>query len=165
MLIPSDSIPTKRLCILDVGARSKETVLLRIDELGIFHAPLARVEFRGNGSRGHRLVGPIIDSRIDGPLLRATQRGRSAADWLVQGPDGTVLIDVRVSLRTDDGASLQMTYRGRADWSEGIGSDTVRAAFVFETEDPRYRWLCSRMVVGVGQVEPTHGQYSLALLE
>lgn len=97
-------------------------------------------------------------------MLRAKQEGTSAADWLLQGPDETVLIDVRVSMRTDDGAALQIAYSGRAHWPDGVGSGAVRAAFVFETDAPEYRWLCSRMVVGVGSVEQTHGSYSLAIL-
>ncbi|GAA1541934.1 hypothetical protein HD600_000861 [Microbacterium ginsengiterrae] len=137
---------------------------MRIEPFGTFRAPLSRVEFRGDASRGHRLVGPIVGATIDGPLLRATQNGTSAADWLLQGPDGTVFIDVRISMRTDDGAPLQITYSGRADWPDGVGSGPVRAAFVFETDAPQYRWLCSRMVVGVGSVEQTHGSYSLAML-
>lgn len=137
---------------------------MQSEPFGTFHAPLSKVEFRGDTSRGHRLVGPIVGSRIEGPLLRATQEGTSAADWLLQGPDATVLIDVRVSMRTDDGAPLQVTYRGRAHWPDGIGSGPVRAAFVFETDAPQYQWLCSRMVVGVGAVEQTHGLYSLEML-
>ncbi|MGB4135750.1 MAG: DUF3237 domain-containing protein [Microbacterium sp.] len=138
---------------------------MRSQPFGVFRAPLARVEFRGDASRGHRLVGPIVGGRIEGPLLNATQVGTSAADWLIQGPDGTVIVDVRVSLRTDDGAAIQVAYGGRADWSGGIGSGPVFSAFVFDTDDERYRWLCSRIVVGVGAVAPTHGSYTLELLD
>ena len=137
---------------------------MRIEPFGTFHAPLSRVEFRGDTPRGHRIVGPIRGSRLEGPLLQATQVGASAADWLVQGPDGTVLVDVRVSLQTDDGALLQLAYQGRANWAGGVGSRDVFAAFAFDTDDPRYRWLCARMVVGVGKVQETHGSYSLGLL-
>lgn len=137
---------------------------MRIEPFGVFHAPLARVEFRGDAARGHRLVGPIVDSRIDAPQLRAGQVGTSAADWLLWGPGGTVFIDVRVSMRTDDGASLQIAYSGRAHWPDGIGSGAVRAAFAVETDAPQYRWLCSRLLVGVGSVDRSSGQYALALV-
>jgi len=123
------------------------------------------VEFRGDVSRGHRLVGPIVGSSIEGPQLRARQVGTSAADWLLQGPEGSVLIDVRVSMLTDDGAALQITYGGRAHWPDGVGSGPVRAAFYFETSAPQYQWLCGRMVVGVGAVEQTHGEYTLGILQ
>ena len=137
---------------------------MRTEPFGTLHAPLARVEFRGDAPMGHRLVGPIVGARIDGPRLRATQEGTSGADWLIQAPDGTVIVDVRLSLRTDDGAPLQLAYCGRADWSGGIGSGAVSSAFAFDTDDERYSWLCSRLVVGRGVVEPDRGTYELALL-
>lgn len=132
---------------------------------GTFHAPLARVEFLGTTPRGHRLIGPLVGARLDGPVLAATQRGTSAADWLLRGPDGTTVIDVRIAMRTDDGAHLYITYDGRADWSGGIGSGPVYSAFRFDTDDPRYRWLTRRLVVGRGQVCEDHGEYALFLLD
>lgn len=137
---------------------------MRTEPFGTLEAPLARVEFRGDAARGHRLVGPIVGARIDGPHLAATQEGRSGADWLIMGGDGTVIVDVRLSLRTDDGAALQLAYSGRADWNDGIGSGPVFSAFRFDSDDARYRWLSTRLIVGRGTVEPTRGSYSLDLL-
>lgn len=128
-------------------------------------APLSKVEYRGDGPRGHRLVGPIAGARLEGEMLNATQRGTSSADWLLQGPDGTIVVDVRMSVRTDDGAFLQITYGGRANWADGIGSGPVFSAFTFETDDDRYTWLTRRLVVGRGLVSPEHGIYSLFLLD
>ena len=132
---------------------------------GTFTAPLARVEFVGTTPLGRRLIGPIVGGRIEGPVLNATQRGTSAADWLLRGPDGTTVIDVRMALRTDDGAFLYLSYSGRADWSGGVGSGPVYSAFRFDTDDERYRWLTSRLVVGRGQVGEDHGEYDLQLLD
>lgn len=137
---------------------------MRATPFGTMRAPLARVEFRGDGPCGHRLVGPIDGATIDSPFLQARQVGKSSADWLLLGPDGTVTIDVRLSLRTSDDAFIQVTYDGRADWSDGVGSGPVFSAFRFDTSDERYRWLCSRIVVGRGIVDPTTGVYELALL-
>ncbi len=132
---------------------------------GTFTAPLARVEFVGTTPLGRRLIGPIVGARLEGPHLAATQRGTSAADWLLRGPDGTTLVDVRIAMRTDDGAFLYISYAGRADWSGGIGSGPVYSAFRFDTEDPRYRWLNRRLVAGRGMVFEDHGEYDLFLLD
>ncbi|KQY56150.1 hypothetical protein ASD11_16950 [Aeromicrobium sp. Root495] len=132
---------------------------------GTFTAPLAKVELRADGPRGHRLVGPIVGGRFEGPHLNADQRGTSAADWLLWGPDGTVVVDVRISLRTDDGAFIQVTYDGKADWSDGVGSGPVYSAFRFDTSDERYSWLTGRLVVGRAEVGPTQGVYTLSLLD
>lgn len=135
-----------------------------LQPFGTFTAPLNRVEFVGSTPRGRRMVGPIVDARLEGPHVSASQRGTSAADWLLTAPDGSTVIDVRISLRTDDGAFIQVTYSGRADWSGGVGSGPVHSAFRFDTEDSRYRWLNSRLVLGKGQVELDHGAYDLFLL-
>ncbi|KRF00978.1 hypothetical protein ASG88_11305 [Nocardioides sp. Soil777] len=137
---------------------------MQLQPFGTFTAPLGRVEFVGDTPRGRRLIGPIVGARIDGEHLRADQRGTSAADWLLTGPDGATVIDVRISFRCDDGAFVQIAYTGRADWAGGVGSGPVYSAFRFETEDERYRWLHSRIVVGKGQVHPDHGTYDLFLL-
>lgn len=138
---------------------------MQIEPFGTFTAPLSKVEMRGDGPRGHRLVGPITEGRFEGPRFTADQRGTSAADWLLMGPDGTVVVDVRISLRTHDGAFVQVTYDGRADWSGGIGSGPVYSAFRFDTDDERYAWLTGRLVVGRAQVGPTQGVYTLSLLD
>lgn len=135
-----------------------------LEPFGTFRAPLNPVEFVGSTPRGRRLVGPIDGARLEGPLLAASQRGKSGADWLRTGPDGTTLIDVRISLRSDDGAFLQVSYTGRADWATGVGGGPVYSAFRFDTEDDRYRWLNSRLVIGKGEVQLDHGAYDLFLL-
>ena len=138
---------------------------MRLTPFATYTAPLAKVEMRGDGPRGHRLVGPIVGARMEGEGFAASQRGTSSADWLLQGPDGTIVVDVRLSLRTDDGAFVQVTYGGRADWSEGIGSGPVLSWFTFDTDDERYAWLSRRLVVGRGVVQPDHGRYELSLLD
>ena len=132
---------------------------------GRMSAPLAPVEFVGKTPRGHRLVGPIIAARLEGPYVNATQRGTSAADWLLIAPDGVTLIDVRIAWRTDDGAFLYLTYRGRTDWSGGVGSAPVYSAMRFDTDDKRYHWLTTRIVVGKGQLHPDRGAYELFMLD
>ena len=88
--------------------------------------------------RGRRIVAGIREGRLDGERLQASQRGTSAADWLVIGSDGTAFIDVRISFRTDDGAFIQMTYSGRGDWGDGPMTGPVYSAPYFETDDDRY---------------------------
>lgn len=138
---------------------------MKLELFGSMDAPLAPVEFVGNGPRGRRLVGPIVGARLEGPYVNATQRGTSAADWLLMSADGTTIIDVRIAWRTDDGAFLYLTYRGRADWSAGIGARPVYSALHFDTEDVRYRWLTKRIIVGKGHVQLDRGGYELFMLD
>lgn len=134
---------------------------LELIPLCAFTASLGRPEMVADTPRGHRIVAGIKDGRLEGERLQATQRGTSAADWLVIGSDGTAFIDVRISFRTDDGAFIQMTYSGRGDWSDGPMTAPVYSAPYFETDDERYRWLNTIQVVGRGEVADQGARYDL----
>ena len=54
--------------------------------------------------------------------------------------DGSMKVDVRLVLRTHDGADILMTYSGIAT-RDGDAMRTVRTAPLFETGDERYSWL------------------------
>jgi hypothetical protein len=97
---------------------------------------------------GARTVVEIPGGRFEGPRLRGTLEV-PGGDWLTARGDGTYKLDVRISLRTDDGALIMMTYQGISVHSEG-GSVT-RTAPLFETTDPRYAWLNRVQAVGVGE--------------
>lgn len=135
-----------------------------LEPLGRFTASLARTEFVGSTPRGRRIIGPIVNARLTGDRLQASQAGTSAADWLVLGPDGTIFIDVRIAFRTDDGARIYMSYSGRGDWSAGVMSGAVFATPVFETADERYRWLNGVLCAAKGMVSAGGAEYELAVL-
>jgi hypothetical protein len=80
-----------------------------------------------------------------GPRLRGTVIAPSA-DWAVFRADGSIKVDVRTLLRTDDGADIFMSYTG-------IGLDNgarLRTAPLFETGDERYAWLNTVQAVATG---------------
>ena len=72
-------------------------------------------------------------------------------------------LDVRLTLRTDDGALVYMTYTGyrhaTADVAERLarGEEVApsemyyRIAPTFETADPRYDWMNRMLCIGVGE--------------
>ncbi len=90
-----------------------------------------------NTPTGSRMVGEIGAARFEGERLRASLRGRAAADWLLVTPSGVACVDVRMTLETDDGALLYVVYTGRAN----LETNLAYAAPTFETGDPRYAWL------------------------
>lgn len=129
--------------------------------LCVFTATLGRPEMVADTPRGRRIIAGIREGRLEGELLQASQRGTSAADWLVIGSDGTAFIDVRISFRTNDGAFIQMTYSGRGDWGKGPMTAPVYSAPYFETDDERYSWLNRIQVVGRGDVAEAGARYEL----
>jgi hypothetical protein len=99
---------------------------------------------------------------VEGPAIRGEVAAPSA-DWLRIMPDGARRIDVRLSIKTDDGASIFMTYIGRAvaapedvaarlTAGETLGPDQFYfiIAPTFETASPPYSWLND--IVAVGKV-------------
>ncbi|WP_407570347.1 DUF3237 domain-containing protein [Deinococcus altitudinis] len=110
---------------------------------------------------GGRTVVPVSGGRFEGPRLHG--QVLPGADWVLWRPDEAMLIDVRLALRTDDGATIAMVYTGLAyGRTEGAMTqfrnreavlDTdiyIRTTPRFETSDPRYDWLNRVVAVGHG---------------
>lgn len=129
-------------------------------------APLShKPDFAGNTPMGQRIVVGVRDGRCEGERFKASQRGDSAADWLLIGPDGTAMPDVRIALRTDDGAFVYMEYQGRGDASNGIDAATMYTAITFEIEDERYAWMNKSLFVGKGSIDTSAGQVKYDVFE
>ena len=105
---------------------------------------------------GRRLMVTIREVVCVGERIRAhLKEGVSAGDWMIVGPDGTALIDIRLTLETEDGALIYVEYQGRRDFSqvyEGVDAP-VYIAPRFETSDERYSWLNKIQAVGKGLVD------------
>jgi hypothetical protein len=110
----------------------------------------------GTTPAGRRLMVTIREVVCEGARLRARlKEGVSAGDWMIVGPDGTALLDIRLTLETDDGALIYVEYQGRRDFTqvyEGIDAP-VYIAPRFETGDERYSWLNKIQAIGKGLVD------------
>ena len=70
-------------------------------------------------------------------------------DWVHTRADGSIHLDVRLLLVTDDGESILMTYQGIGIRGEDRVTD-IRTAPTFETGAEGYAWLNNVQAVGVG---------------
>jgi hypothetical protein len=98
-----------------------------------------------NGPSGTRVVVDASSGTFEGPKLKGTVKG-PGGDWVTARPDGSIALDVRLLLETEDGAVILMTYRGVSP----DGGTTIRTGALFETGDERYAWLNNVLGVGVG---------------
>ncbi|QWF76656.1 DUF3237 domain-containing protein [Amycolatopsis sp. CA-230715] len=118
----------------------------------------------GGGPCGKRVLFGAAGGSFRGRDLRGEVLA-TGGDWALFRPDGTMGLDVRLTLRTHDGALVHMTYGGRwrtppevraelADPRERHRVDPARYYFrttpLFETGDERYAWLNDLVCVGSG---------------
>lgn len=121
--------------------------------------PLGRTPF------GERRIVPVPGGSFEGARLRGTVEA-GGSDWLLSRADGATQLDVRLTLRTDDGHLIGMTYRGirhgdpaimdRLNRGKPVAPDSYyfRIAPFFETASDKYGWLNRIVAVGLGHREP-----------
>ena len=120
--------------------RSRPLLTLRLST-----APTQNV---GAGPRGARLTFPIIGGSFEGDRLRGKVLP-GGGDWVIKRPDGVLELDLRVTLETDDGALIHMTFEGIRD-DGAKGAPYFRTLPRFETADPKYAFLNRLLAVSTG---------------
>ena len=92
----------------------------------------------------------VTSGRVEGERLRGSVRELSG-DWVTIRPDGRVgALDVRVTIETDDGAAILVTYCGRTIIEGRPGAAPLYIAPLFTTGDERYSFLNEVQAVGKG---------------
>lgn len=125
---------------------SRPLMLLRLTT-----APTEEV---GPTPRGTLSIFPVIGGSFEGERLR----GRVLAgggDWVTRRSDGTLELDLRVTLESDDGALIYMTFTGVRDDAHQYFRTVPR----FETAAPGYAFLNRLLAVGIGDISaegPVH---------
>jgi hypothetical protein len=117
-------------------------------------APVQKV---GDGPHGTRVTFPITGGSFEGDRLRGKVLP-GGDDWGVIRSDGVIELDLRVTLQTDDGALVHMTFEGLRD-DAAPGGPYFRTLPRFETAAPKYAFLNRLLAVGVGEIRadgPVH---------
>jgi hypothetical protein len=120
---------------------------------------------------GRRIVyvksGEFSGPRFKGDVLPG------GGDWVLVRKDGVTQLDVRITLRTEDGALIFVTYRGVSNIPPELrkrilNGETVdpseyyfRTTPYFETAAEKYAWLNKLVTVGVGKRTATGVEYSV----
>ena len=111
----------------------------------------------GQTAFNKRVIGSIANGRWEGERFSG-EIIAPGGDWAITSTDGKVmLLDVRQLVRTDDGALVYVTYKGRCDRERG----TYTVAPTFETDDERYAWLNVIQAVGQGRSDGEDILYSM----
>jgi hypothetical protein len=115
-----------------------------------------------NGPQGTRTIVQLVGGRFEGPRVKASLQ-TPAGDWITNRADGSYRLDVRLTLKTDDGALILVTYNGIGQTTSTGAS--LRAAPLFETGDSRYAWLTRLQAVAVGERVGTMVSYDIYALK
>jgi hypothetical protein len=105
---------------------------------------VAATEDIGLTPRGHLTIFSITGGSFEGERLRGIVLG--GADWVTAAADGTFELDLRLTLETDDGALIHMTFAGVRDDANHYFRTLPR----FETAVPKYSFLNRLLAVGIG---------------
>lgn len=125
---------------------------------------------------GHRLIGPVTGGSFEGPGLSdgPALKGEvlpGGGDWLFLRADGVAELDVRVTLRTEDGALIYMPYQGllalpaekmqRVLAGDEVQPDYMTVSIRFETSAEQYAALNQVVAVGQGSIGPGKAYYDV----
>jgi len=115
----------------------------------------------GSVPHGTRSIVAITGGTFDGPRLRGKVLP-GGGDWILLRPDGVLILDLRITLETEDGALISMTSFGvrhgppevLAALARGESVDPssyyFRTAPRFETSAPQYSFLQRLIAVASG---------------
>ena len=131
-------------------------------EVGLIEVQLGDFIEVGEGAKGTRLVIDLSEVSVKGDRVNASLAATDAAEWGTVSQDGTLLtLDVRFTLKTDDGEYIYVEYAGRGDLTNG----TLAAAPTFQTGSEKYSWINRVQGVMSGQVNLETGKLIYRLYE
>ncbi|MCX2930825.1 DUF3237 domain-containing protein [Mycobacterium sp. CVI_P3] len=151
------------MTLVDIDAEPRFTHLLdmriEFDPAQVFPTP--------TGTRMTFVIrrGRCEGDRIAGDLLAG------GGDWIVVGSDRVARLDVRATLRTDDGAYVHITVTGRVSMPQEATARYITGEFIrhdeayarssplFETDDDRYRWINAVHTVAINQMSMSEVHY------
>lgn len=130
---------------------------LPVEYLFTMHALLADPVVIPDGPQGTRLLVTVTGGTVAGPRVNGTLYA-GGGDCVTMRKDGTGQVDVRVTVKTDDGVTIHMEYKGIVEnW-------TVKAAPQFQTSGEKYGWLNNVQGVAIGDAKIGEVSYEVYAL-
>ena len=86
--------------------------MIAMRHLFTLRAEVPRIEDFGQTPYGHRRIASVAGGHFQGDRLRGTIQPTPGGDWLLLRNDGVLMLDVRISLKTDDDQLIYMSYKG-----------------------------------------------------
>lgn len=147
--------------------------MIQTKHLFTLTADVPRIVDMGATPAGQRRIAHVTGGSFKGERLSGTIHAAPGGDWIVVRPDGATILDVRITLETEDRQLIYMTYRGvrhgpaevMARLAKGEAVDPASYYFrttpVFETASPKYDWLNRIVSVASGRREKSGPVYEV----
>ena len=119
---------------------------------------------------GGRRIARVASGRFEGARVKGKVLD-GGGDWLLMRHDGVLQLDVRITLETDDGHLIYMTYKGfrhgpkdvidRLNRGETVDPSLYyfRATPYFETSSEKYAWINKICCIATGQRQASGPTY------
>ncbi len=142
----------------------------RFELLFDMHADLEPPQVVGQTPMGVRQIFIVRGGTFQGPRLKGEVLP-GGGDWAILRPDGALQLDVRATLRTDDGALIYATYSGLIVAAPEVfarltqGQEVPLSEYyfytnpMFQTGAQQYAWLNRLLAIGRGRVVPGAVEY------
>ena len=114
----------------------------------------------GATPHGSRSIYLVTGGEFKGPKLKGDMLP-GGGDWLLMRPDGAGELDVRATMRTDDGHLIYMSYRGVFHGGADGEDLYFRSTPYFETASEKYGWLNQIVAVGLGTFTGSRVSYKV----
>jgi hypothetical protein len=126
----------------------------------------------GSTPHGIRQIFYVKGGSVEGPKIKGEVLP-GGGDWFLMRPDGAGELDVRGTLRTDDGHLIYTYYHGVIRASPDVFERVQRGETVdpseyyfrtspfYETGSEKYGWLNGVVAVAVGRMAPNWVGYSV----
>jgi hypothetical protein len=134
---------------------------LRTRPLFVMRLNVRKLQIVGATPGGYRRIGIVPGGSFDGERLSGEVLD-GGNDWQTVRPDGATTLNVRLVLKTKDGALIGMTYRAirygppdvvaRIEKGEVVDPESYyfRLNPLFETANASYDWLNRVVAIGIG---------------
>ena len=121
---------------------------------------------------GTRRIFNATGGQFEGPKLSGEVLP-GGGEWFLDAGDGFGQVDVRLMLRTNDGAAIYMRYSGIMDMNDTVmgklssgqstefGDNQFQTHVRFECAHPGYEWLATTVAVGEGRMHPDCVEYAV----
>jgi hypothetical protein len=122
---------------------------------------------------GGRKIAQVTGGHFQGDRIKGTVHAGPGGDWLLLRNDGVLSLDVRITLETDDGHLIYMSYKGMRHGPKDVidalnrgekvdpSSYYFRMVPQFETSSDKYSWINRLVAVATGQREASGPIYTV----